>query len=97
MSHYFSDCSSDQETFKKANWQLGSNRPSSYSTLKASLASQILTTTGDKICRTLQKLLILPLNAHDCEEYQLSVAHPLDRYWETHIDVRHQESDFFML
>jgi hypothetical protein len=45
-SHYFSDCSSDQGTFKKAKWQLGSKCPSSYSTLKASIASQILTTTG---------------------------------------------------
>jgi hypothetical protein len=46
MSHYFSDCSSDQGTFKKAKWQLGSKCPSTYSTLKASIASQILTTTG---------------------------------------------------
>jgi hypothetical protein len=37
---------SDQGTFKKAKWQLGSECPSSYSTLKPSIASQILTTTG---------------------------------------------------
>ena len=50
-SHYFSDCSSDQGTYKKAKWQLGSKCPSSYSTLKASIASQILTTTGDLFLR----------------------------------------------
>jgi hypothetical protein len=46
MSHYFMDCSSDQGTFKKAKWQLGFKCPSSCSTLKASVASKILTTTG---------------------------------------------------
>jgi len=45
-SHSFSDCSSDQGTFKKAKWQLGPNCPSSYSTLKTSIASRILTPTG---------------------------------------------------
>ncbi len=39
MSHYFSDCSPDEETFEKANWQLGFEFLSSYSTLKASIAS----------------------------------------------------------
>ena len=46
MSNYFSDCSSDQRTIKKAKWQLGSKCPSSYGTLKASITSQILITTG---------------------------------------------------
>ena len=46
MSHYFSDCSSDQGTSKKAKWHLGSECPLSYSTLKASTVSRILTTTG---------------------------------------------------
>jgi hypothetical protein len=45
-SHYFSDCSSDQGTFKKAKWQLCSKCPSSYSTLKTSIASRILTSAG---------------------------------------------------
>jgi len=45
-SHYFSDYSSDQGIFKGAKWQLGSKCPSSYSTLKASIALRILTPTG---------------------------------------------------
>ena len=47
-SHYFSIYFSDQETFKKGSWQLGSECPSSYGTLKASIALQILTNTGDR-------------------------------------------------
>jgi hypothetical protein len=46
LDHYFSDCSSDQGTLQKAKWQLGSKCPSSYSTLKPSIASRILTPTG---------------------------------------------------
>jgi hypothetical protein len=46
-SHSYSDCSSDQGTLKEAIWQLGSEYPSSYGILKASIASQTLTTTGD--------------------------------------------------
>ncbi len=45
-SHYFSDCSPGQGTFDEGRWQLAFKCPSSYSTLKASIASQILTTTG---------------------------------------------------
>ena len=52
-SHYFSDCSSDQGTFKKAKWQLDSKCPSSHSTLKRSFASRILTTTGATISNSL--------------------------------------------
>jgi len=48
-SHYFSDCSLDQGTFKKAKWQLGSKCSSSYSTLKASIASRIQTPTGARV------------------------------------------------
>jgi len=48
-SHCFLDCSSDQGTIMKAKWQLSSKCPSSYSTLKTSIASQILTTTGATI------------------------------------------------
>lgn len=46
MSDYFSDCSSDHGTFKKVKRHLGSKCPSSYCTLKASIASQVLTSTG---------------------------------------------------
>jgi hypothetical protein len=46
-SGYSLYCSSDQGTFKKAKWKLGSRCPSSHSTLKTSIASRILTTTGD--------------------------------------------------
>ena len=49
-SHYFSDDSSDQGTFKKAKWQLGSKCPSDNSTLKTSIASPILTPIGDGVC-----------------------------------------------
>ena len=35
--------------FKGAKWHLGSRCPSSYSILKASIASRILTTTGDTV------------------------------------------------
>jgi hypothetical protein len=45
-SHCFLDCSSDQRTIIKAKWQLSSKCPSSYSTLKTSIASRIRTTTG---------------------------------------------------
>jgi hypothetical protein len=44
--YYFLDCSPDQGIFKKAKYQLGSECPSSNSILKASITSQILTTTG---------------------------------------------------
>ncbi|PMD24216.1 hypothetical protein NA56DRAFT_686977 [Hyaloscypha hepaticicola] len=47
--HYFSDCPSDQGTFKKAKWQLGSKCSSSYTTLNASIAFQILIITGDLV------------------------------------------------
>lgn len=46
-SHYFSDFPSDQGTFKKVKWQLGSKCPLSHGTLKGSIAPQILTTTGE--------------------------------------------------
>ena len=46
-SHYFSDCSLNHGTFKKAKWQLGSKCSSSYSTLKTSIALRIQTPTGD--------------------------------------------------
>jgi hypothetical protein len=45
-SHCFLDCSWDHGTIIKAKWQLSSECPSSYSTLKTSIASRILTTTG---------------------------------------------------
>jgi hypothetical protein len=45
-SHCFLDCSLDQGTIIKAKWQLSSKCPSSYSTLKTSIASRIRTTTG---------------------------------------------------
>jgi len=45
-SHYFSDCSSDQGTFKKAKRQSGSKCSSDNSTLKTSFVSRILTPTG---------------------------------------------------
>jgi len=44
--HYCSGFALDQGIFKKAKWQLGSKCPSSYSTLKTSIASRILTPTG---------------------------------------------------
>jgi hypothetical protein len=37
----------DQGIFKKAKWQFSSKWPSSYSILRISIASRILTTTGD--------------------------------------------------
>jgi hypothetical protein len=46
-SHYFSDCSLDQGTFRKVKWQLGSKCPSSYSILTTSIATRILTTTSE--------------------------------------------------
>ena len=45
-SQYFLDCSSGQGTIIKVKWQLSSKCPSSYSTLKTSIASRIPTTTG---------------------------------------------------
>jgi hypothetical protein len=45
-SHYSSDCSLNLGTVRRAKWQLGSKCPSSYSTLKGSIGSQILTTTS---------------------------------------------------
>ena len=45
-SHYFSDCSLDQGTFKNTKWQSGSKCPSSHSTLKTIIASWILIPTG---------------------------------------------------
>jgi hypothetical protein len=68
-SHYFSDCFPDQGTFKKANWQLGSKCSSSYSTLKTSIASRILTPTGGVcIAEEASKMstALLALSAH-CE------------------------------
>jgi len=44
--HCFSDYSLDQGTFKKAKYKLRAKCSSSYSTLKISIASRILTTTG---------------------------------------------------
>jgi hypothetical protein len=49
MSYYFQIVPSDQGTFKKAKWQSGSKCSSSYSTLKASIASPILIITGGSI------------------------------------------------
>ena len=63
-SHYFSDCPSDQGTFKKAKWQLGSKCSSSYTTLNASIAFQILIITGDLVMVVLGQItsegLIVP-------------------------------------
>ena len=84
-SHYFSDCSLDQGTFKKVKWQLGSKCSSSYSTLKISTASRIRTPTGDpklKVSATALnhgKPLSSPLFLHQsqpdlCSDFQREIS-----------------------
>jgi hypothetical protein len=62
-SHCFLDCYSDQGTIIKAKWHLGSKCPSSYSTLKPSIASRILTPTGELLGESFGKEIQIRIDA----------------------------------